>query len=186
MEETVRGDLIKLAQIKTKILKDPNDQQVSVKIFGIKVPIQANELLHRADGSKDFFVLREGKGTFTGLTMFHYSKRYFEDHDDTEIRDHIKQLANSAVYLRTMTVNEKQVYKNTLKRIYAKGLGFWDKHGPAVLMIIVLVLGVGTLIYMSNAQTEQAEIYAEMIRGFGHQVSQALNSTGGQTIQPLG
>lgn len=181
LEETVRGDLIKIGQFKKRISRNNEDKTIFIRLFGEKVEMQHNELLHRADGSKDFFILREGLGVFKPLTLFHYSNTYFEKTSDTEILQEIKGLKQKALYLKTMNVNEKQVYKNTLKGIYSRGLGFWDKHGPLMMMILIFVLGIGALIYMGNSQIDQAEIYANAMKNFGQTVATAINSTS-QTI----
>jgi hypothetical protein len=186
LEETARGDLMKIGQLKRKLGKTMDDKEVYVSVFGEKLPIQPNELLPRADGSKDFFVLREGLGTFKALSLFHYSAEYFENNGDSDIHEHIKKMREKAIYLRSMNVNEKQVYKSTLKHIYSKGLGFWDKHGPALFMILILVLGLGDMIYMmgevgdisrenSGAMIESARILAD---GFNQSVQEIRGFTG--------
>lgn len=185
LEETVRGDLLKIGQFKKRISRNNEDKSIFVKIFGERISFQPNELLHRADGSKDFFLLREGVGVFKPLTMFHYNTEYFEKNSDNEMLTDLKVLKNRAIYLRTMNVNEKQVYKNTLKGIYARGLGFWDKHGPALLMIMIFVIGVGALIFITKEMTTINATNTGALTEIGRNLADAINGSYQQQIIPI-
>lgn len=148
LEETPRGDLQKVAGLIKFIQNDKEQNSTFVWLFGKKVFVQMNEMLNCTNGSKEVFVLRTGAGNFTALTLDYLSKRFFEEAGD--VKAYIDEKKDKAIHLSSMTINEKQIYKDTLKRIIEKGMDRFKSLASWGAVVLVAFIMAAAFIYMIN------------------------------------
>ncbi len=141
-EITPGGYPIKVAELKLKLRVEGEEKTPYLKYFNNKIYIQPSELLLRADGVKEAWVLREGKGSLVPYSPLFLTKENVK-------KDFLERAGESLLAFKKMTINEKIIYKESLKRLMQK-YRWWQPLVGSALVFIGMMLAAGIVLFAIN------------------------------------
>lgn len=186
LEETQRGDVIVINQKQLKLKNDKKNNSTYIQVQKrVRVYLQVNEMIPRADGTKIVFILRTGAGSFKALTISYLSEKYFSEHTTKDIQEWIEKEKGHALYLRSMNINERQLFMDTAKKILENAEETWEKLAPwAALIIIAIIMMGGFYMIASKMLAQNTAISHQFLQG-SQTIANAMQNTWNSTLQVI-
>ncbi|RLB76324.1 MAG: hypothetical protein DRH24_18060 [Deltaproteobacteria bacterium] len=175
-EITPNGDPLKVAELKFKLKAEGEERTPFISYHGKKIYIQPSELLKRIDGVKEIWLLRDGKGNLVPYSTMFLTPELLSS------KGFVEKLKRQIIAFKPMTINEKQIYKRTLKRIYSRS-NWWQPLVGAGLVFLGMIIGAGIFLY---ALDKASGDFLQGAQTVASGLKQLVNATVAQQVLPAG